>query len=130
MPLSNPLARTYEEQAQRNYKLYCQLRDEGAHLDWAVTLLFYTALHLINAVLIETGTAFDLPRDHVDRNVAIALKLRAVYEDYRLLYRLSRTARYSPDKPKPTPALLQRYESEPFARTVGELQKRGVELTV
>jgi hypothetical protein len=130
MPLSKPLARTYEEQAQRNYTLYRQLRDEGAHLDWAVTLLFYSALHLINVVLIETGTAFDLPRDHGDRNVAIALKLRPVYEDYRLLYRLSRTARYSPERPKPTPALLQRYEGEPFARILAELQQYGVGLTL
>src|SRR5438034_628663 len=111
MPLSKPLAQTYEEQARRNFKLYRQLRDESAYLDWAVTLLFYTALHLINAVLIETGTAFDLPRDHMDRNVTVALKLRPIYEDYRLLHRLSRTARYQPEKPKPTPTLLQRYEN-------------------
>jgi hypothetical protein len=129
MPLSRSLARTYEEQARQIFKLYNQLRDEGVHLDWAVTLLFYTALHLINAVLIETGTAFDLPRDHLDRNIAIALKLRPIYEDHRLLYRLSRTARYHPERPKPTPALLQRYENEPFARIVADAQKHGASLT-
>jgi hypothetical protein len=76
----------------------------------------------------ENFKLYCLPRDHHDRNVAVALKLRPIYEDYRLLHRLSQTARYYPDKPKPTPALLQRYENEPFSRIVSELQKRGAVL--
>jgi hypothetical protein len=65
LPPSRPDALLHLAQARQNYELYQQLKQAGQHLDWAVTLLVYTALHLAEAYLAETASsAFDLPKGH------------------------------------------------------------------
>lgn len=44
-----PEAGAHLEQARHNLSLYEKLRDEGCYPDWAVTALFYSALHLVDA---------------------------------------------------------------------------------
>ena len=62
MPLTKPLAQAHLDQARANYLLYRQLRAEGQHRDWAITLLFYTALQLIQSYAVESAaTSFDIP---------------------------------------------------------------------
>jgi hypothetical protein len=116
--------------ARLNYQLYNKLADEGVHLDWAVTLLFYTALHLVQAFLIELAAdPSQVPRDHADRRYYVSTRLNPIFHDYRLLEDLSREMRYHPDRPHPTLEQVRRYENEPFTRIVTELRSRGVSLT-
>ena len=41
------------DQARQDYTLNQELKRRGQYLDWAVTVLFYTALHLAEACLVE-----------------------------------------------------------------------------
>jgi hypothetical protein len=120
---SSPRAR-----ARANYGLYQQLKTECRCLDWAVTLLFYTALHLADAYLCEQDP-FYRPGDHGVRDSAIGTKLRGIYEEYGVLYTCSRWARYYAEKPLPTLAQLQAIEDCEFAHIVTELGKLGVRLS-
>src|SRR5215212_4390159 len=98
-------------QAQHNHRLYRQLRAGGEFLDWAMTALFYTALHLIQACLIDMASdAFDYPRGHTGRDSYISRKLPSLLGDYNFLQTRCNEARYHPDKPRPTAADPDRYE--------------------
>jgi hypothetical protein len=62
------------------------------NLDWSVTILFYAALHLVEAALApQTHSA-----NHAERftNVRRDPNLRVVYFHYRVLYRVSLQSRY------------------------------------
>jgi hypothetical protein len=116
-------------QARHNFRLYQKLRDEGEFLDWAVTALFYTALHLIQACLIDiAGNAFDYPRSHEQRDAFIRRKLNDVWLPYNFLQNQSTRARYHPEQPKPTVRKLQEYEADQFATIVAALQRHGIRL--
>jgi hypothetical protein len=128
MRLLKPRALAHLDQARHNYDLVRDLVTNGRYSDWAVTTLFYASGHLVEAYLVETGTAFDGPRDHLQRDSQIGLKLPQVYREYSILHMRSQWARYRVDKPRPTPAEVQRYEAEQFAHIVAELAGLGVEL--
>lgn len=128
-PPSKPAALSHLAQARHNYHLYQELRTGGTHLDWAVTLLFYTVLHLAETYLAErASSAFDLPKGHEERSAAIGRHLPQIYDDYRFLQIRSTWARYDIDRPKPTPALVQQCETQQFARIVAELGRLGINL--
>jgi hypothetical protein len=80
------------EQARHNYGLYETLRNEGSYTDWAVTALFYAALHLVEAHAIE----HDHPLDptHLGRRAYLWRYLPQVASRYRRLEDASREARY------------------------------------
>jgi len=40
--------------ARQNYDTYHRLEHSGQDLDWAVTVLFYTALHLMQAYFVQS----------------------------------------------------------------------------
>jgi hypothetical protein len=127
-PPSKPEAIRHLVQARSDYGLYQELKRRGEYLDWAVTALFYTALHLA-----EAGLAEHFPRgglkSHAQRDSAIYRDLRPIYAEYDQLHTRSNWARYHPQKPKPTPELLQRYETEWFARIADHLSQLGITLS-
>src|SRR5437588_7560509 len=105
-PPSKPDALLHLPQARDNYRLYQELKQGGQHLDWAVTVLFYTALHLAEAYLAETiSSAFARPKGHEERSAAIRKHLPQIYGDYQFLRTRSTWARYHVQKPKPNPEL-------------------------
>src|SRR5438132_1577291 len=111
MTLAKPGAKLHLERARSNHALYLRLKADQTHLDWAVTVLFYTALHLVQCHIVENAaTGFDIPHDHSERDSAIARSLPDVYGNYRFLSTRSQWARYYVDKPVPTAELLQTYE--------------------
>ncbi len=57
----------HEQQARQNLGLHEHLAGLEAHLDWAVTALFYSALHYIDAFLLPID-----PRSHRHRNEIIS----------------------------------------------------------
>jgi hypothetical protein len=64
--------------------------------DWQVNVIFYTALHLIDATLIKLGVAVT---NHTERNEAVKTNqsLASVRTQYLDLYRISRITRYVAD---------------------------------
>jgi hypothetical protein len=73
---SKPLAVKHLTRARQNYDTYKRLTTSGQGLDWAVTILFYAALHLVQAYFVEqAATAFDVPQTHQERTLRIGLTL-------------------------------------------------------
>ncbi len=129
MALTRSLALAHLEQARSNYRLYQRLKGEGDHLDWAATLLFYTALQLAQAYLVEVASdGFDYPRGHTDRESFIRRRIPEIFEPFRFLETRSRWARYHQDRPDPTVADLDQYERSWFTPVVDAMSKRGVSL--
>lgn len=130
MPLGKLLAQQHEAKARHNYSLYNQLRADEQYLDWAVTLLFYTALHLAQAYLVEAAaTGFDIPKGHPERSREIARQLPEIYEKYRFLETRSTSARYYAERPKPTAQEVQQYHDQQFTDFVKTLAEKGVTLS-
>lgn len=61
---------------------------------WAITALFYSALHRLNACLIDQGRR---PTSHALRDLLIAHELPRISRDYLWLKQLSERVRYWPD---------------------------------
>ena len=115
-------------QARHDYELYQELKGRAQYLDWAVTALFYTALHLAEACLAEHFQGGG-PKSHTQRDSAIYRHLRPIYPEYDHLHTRSNWARYHPQKPKPTSELLHQYETEWFARIADHISRLGITLT-
>jgi hypothetical protein len=116
-------------QARHNFRLYNKLKDDGEFLDWAVTVLFYAALHLIQACLLDIAAdAFDYPKGHEQRDAYIRRKLSDIWLPYNFLQNQSTRARYHPDQSRPTARKLEQYEADQFAAITAALERRGIRL--
>jgi hypothetical protein len=124
-PPSKPEAVRHLAQARHDYALYQELLGRAEYLDWAVTALFYTALHLAEACLAEQFQSGG-PKSHAQRDAAIYRRLRPIYPEYDHLHTRSNWARYHPQKPKPTAELLRQYETEWFVPIADHLSRLGI----
>jgi len=79
-------------QAQHNEAFY-QAIDKNTYSEWAMTVLFYAALHYINAFLDRVGID---PGGHQERDniVQNRKELRPIWHQYRYLKNRSINARY------------------------------------
>jgi len=70
--------------------------DKCSHLDWLVTIMFYSALHLIEKKLeIKGESSHGGPNSHLIRNnKVIRLFPKEIASKYLMLYSSSRKARY------------------------------------
>jgi hypothetical protein len=128
-PAFQALASKHLARARQHYEAYKRLKAGSQDLDWSAIVLFYAALHLVQAYFAGTATtAFDIPRTHADRSTRIGLKLTPIYKHYRILEDLSKEARYEPDPVILTPEAIQEYEDRDFVPIVVELRKHGVNL--
>jgi hypothetical protein len=77
--------------AESNQRLSLALQ-AGPHPDWSVTVLFYVALHLVEATLAPQVHS----ANHRDRfeNVKLDVRLQAIHAEYRHLYELGLRSRY------------------------------------
>jgi hypothetical protein len=90
-----PDVRTHQQKVEHNQQVVAYLQLAGHdYLDWVVTVMFYTALHLVDQVLYQRDGIN--PRDHRQRHAAIAHEplLAPVYRDYRELEWQSQRSRY------------------------------------
>ena len=90
-----PDIQAHRQQVQHNRQVISHLQQgSDTYLDWVVTLLFYTALHLVDQVLYHNAQLN--PRNHRQRHAAIAKEpaLAQIYPDYRELEHQSRRSRY------------------------------------
>lgn len=121
----------YLEQWRRNRRC-CMLLDRQ-FVDWQITVLFYTALHAINAAAAFLGKNVC---DHMQRNDLVKSNeaFAPVRVQYLRLYRLSRFTRYDP---RPDEWIPERYMTVqaiaddlliPIERQVESLIKRDLKL--
>lgn len=87
-----PLQSEHISKAERNEK-FAGTVSKTAYLDWAVTILFYAALHYVDAILAISGIH---PDSHTQRGDAIGTNatLLRIRGEYRILETLSQNARY------------------------------------
>lgn len=89
-----PDPNAHKKQAQHNQQVAINLEanDPGA-LDWAITIRFYAALHLVRAYLAKRGLQ---PKDHEETfdHLAQSDLPEDLVAAYRRFYKLSRKARY------------------------------------
>ena len=90
--MPDPSAHKKQAQHNKDVAINLEANDPGA-LDWAITIRFYAALHLVRAYLAKRGLQ---PKDHEE--TFDYLTQSDLPEDlvaaYRRFYRLSRKARY------------------------------------
>jgi hypothetical protein len=79
-------------QAAHNEKL-AETLSRTAYVDWAVTVLFYAALHYVDAILAVSQVN---PDNHGERQTEIKRNdtLKRIYPEFRYLQVQSRNARY------------------------------------
>jgi hypothetical protein len=89
-----PAESDHVAQARRNARFLAgiDLQPPAQCCDWAVTVAFYTALHLVEAEFARRNRHCT---SHPKRNSEVSLHLGAIESDYLLLYMASRRARYN-----------------------------------
>ena len=91
-----PQRHEHLKRARENEKLAQALKKlkSSSGVDWAITVLFYSALHYVDAFLAGKNCH---PLTHEDRNDEIEANgsLAGIFNDYRRLEDLSREARYN-----------------------------------
>ncbi len=87
-----PSETTHLTQARHNETFFDHI-DAGLFGDWAVTTLFYAALHYVDAYLATQGVH---PKGHVFRDMEVVKygKTRTIHAHYRRLEDRSSDARY------------------------------------
>ena len=81
-------------QARHNQTLASLIKTtQPGYCDWAAIVLFYSALHLVEAYLANMG---EHPEGHADRSRALEEHgiLHPIWADYRILKDYSEDARY------------------------------------
>lgn len=88
-----PTKDQHNQKAERNENFAKRIAEKTGYYDWAVTVLFYAALHYVDAILAVSRID---PHKHEERQDSIQKNdtLRRVYGEYRMLEALSRNARY------------------------------------
>lgn len=87
-----PSRREHLEQERANAAVERAVLDAGSPA-WACTVLFYRAVHLVEASFAQIGLHH---RTHHQRSRAIAQRYPALLGDYLELLEFSRAARYEP----------------------------------
>lgn len=96
MTAYNYSRRTQEhiDEARSNYRRYERMIQEPEDVSWSAVMLFYSALHLIQAYA-RHYTPGDIPGDHEDRADYASVNFPPdIAQNYIKLDRVSRQARY------------------------------------
>ena len=107
-------AKKHIAQAQDNYRLYLRLLETPEGVRWALVVLFYAALHLVQAHAL-TKYPNDMPsKDHLERRVYVAGNLGRLFGDYIRLQDVSEQVRYElwyPTRENVEPYFIQEFEN-------------------
>ena len=125
-----PSKQVHIQQAVHNQQL-CGVLDNAHYPDWCVTVMFYCALHYVDAILAESLTGqVQHPQSHEYRNKGIGMLqvfTPQIHADYRALQTRSRMARYdhwrgSKNKQKFSKSALKQLEQDTFSPLVEKLK--------
>src|SRR5438046_2687564 len=122
-------AAAHLEMARQSCRVYFRLSEVETDFNWALTILFYAAMHLVQAyahqVHAEKPTAFP-PVKHEERERFMALHLPTLLSPYKRPLDASMQCRYHLYKPGYEE--LQRYYDRCFVPIREGLAARGVSL--
>ncbi len=92
----NDFSNEHIQEAKDNYERYQRLLQDDRDLDWALVVLFYSAMHLVQAHAERFARRLNevIPADHQERNGYASRQLNELFEDYMLLQSASKDARY------------------------------------
>lgn len=94
-PLSKPehLQKATHNESYFDASFGPTLQNNSTFLDWATTVIFYSALHYVDALLCDHGIE---PNNHDDRRKHISIHpwIKGIQKEYKWLYDRSRDARY------------------------------------
>lgn len=82
-------------QAKHNARFYGSF-DRSVFKDWAVTVLFYTSLHYIDAFLAHRANIHPVKHKTRDNAVGTVAELKPIFGHYSALKNASFNARYMP----------------------------------
>lgn len=103
MDKSDEEVQKYYQQAIHNYTFFCEVHSKLPDIfyDWKITVLFYTAIHLLRALMVErevnVGDSHNALRKAINpgnQNAEKPVK-RHCYNSYIVLYNSSLEVRYS-----------------------------------
>lgn len=89
------------KQAIHNYKFFCEVHSKlpDVFFDWKITVLFYTSIHLLRALLTERDVSVDNSHSALRKAINPSKGTRPVkphcYDSYVTLYNASLDVRYS-----------------------------------
>jgi len=92
------VSRPHLKEAHTNYQRYQRFLTEPENFDWAIVLLFYSALHLVQAHAISKAKAdasVIRPESQFDRDRYVANHLGSIVYEYTALRNASEDARYN-----------------------------------
>jgi hypothetical protein len=112
------------DQARRNYALYQQLLGSGQNLDWALTCLYYTAVHLVEAYGASRGYAISGTPDQ--RKHLVGRELPAAYGGFDTLHNASSQAKYK--LAYPDAVRVQRLHDRQFEQVRKALAAVGISI--
>jgi hypothetical protein len=118
----NAEAQAHIEKARESYSLFERLSSEGEYPDWAGVLLFYTALHLVQAHAEQNSP--HPPSTHQERRHYVAQRLGSIFREYAELQYASEIARY--DVGSLTSDEVAGYHDVEFRKLRRALESRGV----
>lgn len=90
-------ANSHQRQATHN-KAFLATIDSEKYPDWAATVIFYTAVHLVEMLFRKKGGNGG---GHHRRNNTLRRRYLSVWKEYQPLYTFSRLSRYRCMKMKP-----------------------------
>lgn len=82
----------HARQSAHNQGARRRLSASSQYLDWEITILFYSVLHVIDEYLESVG---ENPHSHHERKKMVRENLPHIYNDYRALYALCTKVRYT-----------------------------------
>ena len=117
-------ARQHITQAQNNYQRYLRFVETPEDAGWALVVLFYAALHLVQAHAITKHPGETPPKDHQERKVYVANNLGRLQGDFLNLQDGSEQVRY--DLWYPTRADVEPYHDQEFENIRKHLITLGI----
>jgi hypothetical protein len=93
MPAPDPLIQKHIEEAKANYQRYEMMIMQPENVSWAAVFLFYSAIHLIQAMA-RRDTPLEVPRNHEDRRSYVSRYMPAVAVLYLTMDDVSMDVRY------------------------------------
>jgi hypothetical protein len=119
-----PRVSRHLDQARRNYALYQRFIAAGQDLDWALTFLYYTAVHMVEALGASRGKPiFGV---HPAREGFISTDAPAALCAYMTLHNASTGAKYK--LVYPTEQFVRKAHDQHFRHVQNVLDKEGIRL--
>lgn len=97
----NKEAQKFYKQAIHNYKFFCEVHSKlpAVFFDWKITVLFYTAIHLLRALMAQRGLTVDEShyalRNAINPTNGVSPVKKHCYNAYIVLYNASLEVRYT-----------------------------------